>query len=65
MIFTVCVYFLSGLPVEPERFLMFALVSVIVSFVAEGLGLAIGATFNVTVRISFTNLEILLKNFKI
>ncbi|KAL7012314.1 hypothetical protein ACKWTF_014763 [Chironomus riparius] len=48
MIFTCCVYFLSGLPLEPERFLMFSLVSVIVSFVAEGLGLAIGATFNVT-----------------
>ena len=46
-------YFLSGLPLEPERFLLFTLVSVIVSFVAEGLGLAIGATFNVTVSGNF------------
>lgn len=49
MIFSVCVYFLAGLPLEPWRFLMFALVGVIVSAVAEGLGLAIGATFSVTV----------------
>jgi hypothetical protein len=43
------VYFLAGLPLEPWRFLVFALIGVIVSIVAEGLGLAIGATFNVTV----------------
>lgn len=53
MIFSVCVYFLAGLPLEPWRFLLFALVGVIVSAVAEGLGLAIGATFSVTVRIFF------------
>lgn len=49
IIFSTLVYFLSGLPSEPWRFLMFAFIGVIVSFVAEGLGLAIGATFNVTV----------------
>jgi hypothetical protein len=49
LIFSSLVYFLAGLPLEPWRFTMFALIGVIVSFVAEGLGLAIGATFNVTV----------------
>lgn len=49
VIFSTLVYFLAGLPLEPWRFVMFALIGVIVSFVAEGLGLAIGATFNVTV----------------
>lgn len=49
VIFSTLVYFLAGLPLEPWRFAMFALIGVIVSFVAEGLGLAIGATFNVTV----------------
>lgn len=50
LIFILLVYFLAGLPIEVWRFLMFLLVGVIVSFVSEGLGLAIGATFNVTVR---------------
>lgn len=48
IIFSSLVYFLSGLPLEPWRFFLFALIGVIVSVVAEGLGLAIGATFNVT-----------------
>lgn len=52
VIFSTLVYFLAGLPHEPWRFAMFALIGVVVSFVAEGLGLAIGATFNVTVNIS-------------
>lgn len=54
VIFLTCVYFLAGLPLEPWRFVLFALVGVIVSAVAEGLGLAIGATFSVTVRIIFS-----------
>jgi hypothetical protein len=49
LIFSSLVYSLSGLPMEPWRFIMFALIGVVVSVVAEGLGLAIGATFNVTV----------------
>jgi short subunit fatty acids transporter len=49
VIFSTLVYFLAGLPHEPWRFIMFALVGVIVSVVAEGLGLAIGASFSVTV----------------
>ncbi|KAG5667468.1 hypothetical protein PVAND_015448 [Polypedilum vanderplanki] len=48
LIFSSIVYFLSGLPMEPWRFFLFALIGVVVSIVAEGLGLAIGATFNVT-----------------
>lgn len=52
IIFSTLIYFLAGLPHEPWRFIMFALIGVVVSFVAEGLGLAIGATFNVTVIIS-------------
>lgn len=49
VIFSTLVYFLAGLPHEMWRFTMFVLIGVIVSFVAEGLGLAIGATFNITV----------------
>jgi ABC-type multidrug transport system permease subunit len=49
VIFSFCVYFLAGLPLEFNRFALFALVGVVVSIIAEGLGLAIGATFNVTV----------------
>lgn len=48
IIFSTLVYFLSGLPHEPWRFAMFAFIGVVISMVAEGLGLAIGATFNVT-----------------
>lgn len=48
-IFSTLVYTLSGLPMEPWRFLTFTMIGIIVSFVSEGLGLAIGATFNVTV----------------
>lgn len=40
---------MSGLPAEYFRFGLFAGVSLIVSFVAEGMGLAIGATFSITV----------------
>jgi hypothetical protein len=48
VLFSSLVYFLAGLPLEPWRFAMFALVGVITSFVAEGLGLAIGASFSIT-----------------
>lgn len=53
LIFSTMVYFLAGLPLEPWRFVMFAMIGVIVSLVSEGLGLAIGATFNVTVSFVF------------
>lgn len=49
LIFLTLSYYLPGLPLEIGRFLLFTLVGLIVSFVAEGLGLAIGATFSVTV----------------
>jgi len=48
LVFSTMVYFLAGLPHEWWRFSMFALVGVITSFVAEGFGLAIGATFSIT-----------------
>lgn len=44
-------YWMSGLPAEYFRFALFAAIGLIVSFVAEGMGLAIGATFSITVRI--------------
>ncbi|CRL08274.1 CLUMA_CG020872, isoform A [Clunio marinus] len=48
VIFSTLVYFLAGLPLEMWRFIMFSLIGNIVSIISEGLGLAIGATFNVT-----------------
>ena len=42
-------YFLPGLPLEWWRFLLFSFVGMVISIVAEGLGLSIGATFSVTV----------------
>ncbi|GLV44803.1 uncharacterized protein CBL_14626 [Carabus blaptoides fortunei] len=40
------VYYLSGLPQELWRFLLFVLISNAVAFSSEGIGIAIGATFN-------------------
>lgn len=48
-IFLALCYSLPGLPLEWWRFLLFAFVGMVVSLVAEGMGLAIGATFSVTV----------------
>lgn len=48
-IFLGLVYWMTGLPYELFRFALFTLVGFIVSFVAEGMGLAIGATFSITV----------------
>ncbi|XP_052901714.1 ATP-binding cassette subfamily G member 4 [Anopheles moucheti] len=47
IVFTLLVYWLSGLPQEFFRYCLFALVGIIVSLCAEGFGLMIGATFNV------------------
>lgn len=44
---------MSGLPAEYFRFGLYAVVGLIVSFVAEGMGLAIGATFSITVSTQF------------
>jgi hypothetical protein len=49
MIFLTLVYFLNGLPAEWYRFSLFCLIAIIVCLVAEGIGLAIGCVFNVTV----------------
>lgn len=45
-----------GLPNEAFRFLLFIFIGMIISFVAEGLGLAIGATFSITVKFIFIQL---------
>lgn len=42
---------MSGLPAEYFRFGIYAVIGLIVSFVAEGMGLAIGATFSITVSV--------------
>lgn len=49
MIFMTLTYYMSGIPIELFRFGLYSLVGMIVSFVAEGLGLAIGAAFSITV----------------
>lgn len=41
---------MSGLPAELWRFGLFAFIAIVTSFVAEGLGLFIGATFSITVK---------------
>lgn len=51
MIFLVIVYTMTGLPCELDRFVVFAAVGIITSLIAEGMGLAIGSVFNVTVSI--------------
>lgn len=48
MIFLSFTYWMSGLPNELWRFMLFSSVGIITSFVAEGMGLAIGATFSIT-----------------
>lgn len=51
LIFLTLCYILPGLPMEFWRFVLFSGVGMVVSLVAEGLGLAIGATFSVTVSV--------------
>lgn len=50
LIFLSLTYYMSGLPADFFRFGLFAIVGLMVSFVAEGMGLAIGATFSITVK---------------
>lgn len=52
LIFLALTYWMAGLPTEYFRFGLYAVVGLIVSFVAEGMGLAIGATFSITVSIA-------------
>lgn len=51
VIFMSMTYWMSGLPCDAHRFALYVLVGLVVSFVAEGLGLAIGATFSITVSV--------------
>lgn len=54
-IFFSLVYWMAGQPCQLWRFGLFCLVGNVASLVAEGLGLLIGSTFNITVTI--TNLK--------
>ncbi|XP_059477419.1 ATP-binding cassette sub-family G member 1-like isoform X2 [Neocloeon triangulifer] len=46
--FTVIIYVMSAQPMEWYRFLMFLLISLLVTYVAQSIGLLIGALFSVT-----------------
>uniref|UniRef100_A0A1B0DPR1 ABC-2 type transporter transmembrane domain-containing protein n=2 Tax=Phlebotomus papatasi TaxID=29031 RepID=A0A1B0DPR1_PHLPP len=48
ILFLSLVYWLPGLPMQLWRFGLFSFVGVIISLVAEGLGLTIGSTFSIT-----------------
>jgi hypothetical protein len=63
MIFLTLVYFLNGLPAEWYRFFLFCLIAITVCLVAEGLGLAIGSVFNVTVSIYINICNVTLKHW--
>lgn len=49
IIFSTIVYFMAGVPFSVMRFVAFCLVGNVVSLAAEGMGMAIGSVFNVTV----------------
>lgn len=44
------VYAMTGLPRDLDRFLLFNVIGVLVGLISEGMGLAIGSVFNVTVK---------------
>nr|CAD7264529.1 unnamed protein product [Timema shepardi] len=46
LIFLTLVYFLTGMPFQVLRFSLFSLVGILVSFVADGLGMSIGSVFS-------------------
>ncbi|CAO1378523.1 unnamed protein product [Diamesa serratosioi] len=46
-LFSVIIYFMSGQPLEMNRFIMFFLISTLVVLVAQSVGLIIGSCFNV------------------
>lgn len=54
VMFSSLVYWFAGLPAELWRFATFASIGVIICLVADGLGLLIGATFNVTVSFNIS-----------
>lgn len=51
MIFMTLTYFMSGIPMQHFRFGLYSFTGMVVSFVAEGMGLAIGAAFSITVSL--------------
>ncbi|KAF7988675.1 hypothetical protein HCN44_001248 [Aphidius gifuensis] len=46
-LFTIIIYFMSGQPADLTRFTMFFVISLLIVFVAQGIGLLIGSVFNV------------------
>lgn len=52
-LFSVIIYFMSGQPLEMNRFIMFFLISTLVVLVAQSVGLIIGSCFNVVVSIIY------------
>ena len=52
LIYTLVVYYMPSQPLEPQRFLLFLLICALVSFVAQSLGLLIGAAMEVQVSSS-------------
>ncbi|XP_037302867.1 ATP-binding cassette sub-family G member 1 isoform X2 [Manduca sexta] len=48
ILFSTIVYFMTGIPFNVSRFVVFCFVGIIVSLASEGMGLAIGSMFNVT-----------------
>ena len=48
-VYIVMVYFMSGLPVELSRFLMYWAMGIMTSLVAQSVGIAIGAAFKLQV----------------
>jgi hypothetical protein len=51
ILFTIVIYVMSAQPYEWGRFLMFLVISLLVTYVAQSIGLLIGAAFSVTVSI--------------
>lgn len=49
MIMLTIIYWMSGLPTQLWRFGLFASIGLMTSLIAEGMGLAIGMTFSITV----------------
>lgn len=50
-LFTIIIYFMSGQPADLTRFTMFFVISLLIVFVAQGIGLLIGSVFNVIVSL--------------
>ncbi|KAK3927918.1 ATP-binding cassette sub-family G member 4 [Frankliniella fusca] len=58
-VYTVVVYYMTAQPMEPLRFLQFLLICSLVSFVAQSVGLAVGAAMKVEHGVIFGPLVIL------